>query len=209
MIYTIVGTHKETREKGNKEFAALGAVTQYVYSEQVGELESHIDATSLFGDTIVVACVQLGDTGSSKEILVSLLPKLEASNNIFIIDEPFADVHLTNKLAKVSKKLINAKEEKVKDTSVFALCDSFAKRDKRQAWVDFMHLREKGEGEAIQGALWWKFQLVWQDTKAGKRTAYTLPECERIGGDIVRASIRAHRGELDLMTELERIIVSL
>jgi hypothetical protein len=209
MIYTIVGTHKETREKGNKELTALGAVTQYVYSEQVSELESHIDATSLFGDVVVVVCVQLGDTGSSKEILVSLLPKLEASNNIFIIDEPFADAHLTNKLAKVSKKLINAKEEKVKDTSVFALCDSFAKRDKRQAWIDFMHLREKGEGEAIQGALWWKFQLVWQDTKAGKRTAYTLPECERIGGDIVRASIRAHRGEIDLMTELERIIVSL
>lgn len=209
MIYTIVGTHKETREKGNKEFAALGAVTQYIYSEQASSLEEHIDATSLFGDTIIISCVQLGDTGSSKEVLVTLLPKLETSNNIFIIDEPFADVHFINKLTKVSKKLINAKEEKVKDTSVFALCDSFAKRDKRQAWVDFIHLKEKGEGEAIQGALWWKFQQVWQDTKAGRRTAYTLPECERIGGDIVRASIKAHRGELDLMIELERIIISI
>jgi hypothetical protein len=72
-----------------------------------------------------------------------------------------------------------------------------------------MYLRNKVEGEAIAGALWWKFQSVWQATKAGKRSPYTLPECERVGGDIVRASIKAHRGELDLMTELERIILSL
>jgi hypothetical protein len=209
MIYSIVGTHKETREKGNKELAALGAISRYIYSEQVGELKSHTDATSLFGETLIITCVQLGDLASSKEVLVTLLPTLEASKNIFIIDEPFADIHLINKLHKVSKKLFNAKEEKIKDTSVFALCDSFASRDKKQAWVDFMHLRNKTEGEAIQGALWWKFQSVWQTAKAGRRSPYTLPECERIGGDLVRSTIMAHRGEIDLMTELERIILSL
>lgn len=209
MIYTVFGTHQATRTKANKELASLGTVTQYIYSEQVGTLESHIDATSLFGETIIISCVQLGDTAPSKEKLLSLLLQMEKSKNIFIIDEPFADVHLGNKLSKVSVTFFNAKEEKIKDTSVFALCDSFARRDKKQAWVDFMNLRSKGEGEAIQGALWWKFQSVWQGVKDGKKSAYTLPECERIGRDIVRSSILAHRGELDLMKELERIILSI
>jgi hypothetical protein len=209
MIYSIVGTHKEIREKGSKELALLGEVTQYVYSEQVEELKRHVDAVSLFGEPIIITCVQIGDLASAKEILIQLLPQLEASNNIFIIDEPFADIHFSNKLNKVSKKFFNGKEEKIKDSSVFRLADSLASRDKKQAWIDFMYLRNKVEGEAIAGALWWKFQSVWQATKAGKRSPYTLPECERVGGDIVRASIKAHRGELDLMTELERIILSL
>lgn len=209
MIYSIVGTHKELREKGAKEIEALGVATQYIYSEHAGVLESYIDAGSLFGDKVIISCVQLGDGAPSKEILVSLLQKMKDSKNIFIIDEPFADIYLTNTLSKVSVKIFNAKEEKTKDTSVFALCDSFAKRDKKQAWVDFMRMKERSEGEAIVGALWWKFQLVWQGVKEGRSSHFTLSECERIGGNIVKASILAHRGEKDLMTEIERIVLSL
>lgn len=209
MIYSIIGTHKETREKAHKELALLGAATQVIHSEYVGQLKMHIDAVDIFGDTIVVVCDQLGETASSKEVLVSLLDEMKSSSTIFIIDEPFADVHLGNKLQKVSTKFFNAKEEKIKDTSVFALCDSFARRDKKQAWADFISLREKTEGEAMQGALWWKWQGVWQGVKDGKKSPFSLLECERIGGELMRASIVAHRGERDLMTELERIILSL
>ena len=209
MIYSIVGTHKEIREKGNRELSELGVVSQYIYSEQVEELRSHVDAIDLFGSPVIITCVQIGDLATAMDVLVGLLPQLEVSNNIFIIDEPFADVHLINRLQKVSKKLFNGKEEKVKDFSVFKIADAVAIRDKKQAWVTFIALRETLEGEAIAGALWWKFQSVWQTTKAGRKTAYTLPECERVGGDIMRASILAHRGKLDLMTEIERIILSL
>lgn len=209
MLYAVIGTHKETREKAHKELASFGAITRYIYSEQAGDLESLINATSLFEETDIVTCVQLGDTASSKEVLMGLLSSMGESKNIFIIDEPFADIHLYNKIHKVAKKIFDGREEKIKDTSVFKLCDSFAARDKKQAWLDFMSLREKGEGEAIQGALWWKFQTVWQAGKNGRTIPFTEAECEQIGGDLVRASILAHRGQKDLMTELERIILSL
>ncbi len=209
MLYTIVGTHKERRDKANKELSTLGEVTQYIYSEKAHELEMHISAQDMFGGMLIVTCVQLGDVASSKEILVEMLPRLEASSTIFIIDEPFADVHLTNKLKKVSKKFFDAKEEKMKDTSVFKLCDSFAMRDKKQAWIDFTDVKTREPGESIQGALWWKFQTVWQGVKDGKKSPFSLADCERIGGELVRSSILAHRGEKDLMTELERIILSL
>ena len=209
MIYTLVGTHKQIRERANKELAALGKATRYIYGEHVGELESLINAISLFGDVLVIHCIQLGDGSSSKKELIRLLEAMGESLNIFIIDEPFADVHMTNKLSKVSQKLFNAKEEKIKDMSVFKLCDSFAFRDKKQAWIDFMYVRTVEPAESIQGALWWKFQQVWGGVKEGKKSPYTLNECEQIGGDLVRASILAHRGKKDLMTEPERIVLTL
>ena len=124
MIYSIVGTHAATKTKAIEELKKLCTVSRYIYSEEVGELESLINATSLFGDVICISCVSLMDTSSSKEELIRLLPEMEASSTIFIIDEPFADVHKVNRLSKVSKKLYDAREEKTKDNSVFLLCCS-------------------------------------------------------------------------------------
>ncbi len=209
MIYSIVGTHYGLREKGNKEIKALGGAMHHIYSEQIGELEALIDATSLFGDPVIVVCIQLGENASSKEELKRLMDAMSLSVNIFIVDEPFADVHLVNRLQKVSKKLFDAREEKLKDTSVFALCDSFIARDKKQAWVDFMNIKKPDNAEAIQGALWWKFQTEWVKVKEGKRSLFNDNECERIGGELVRSSILAHRGQKDLFVELEKIILSI
>jgi hypothetical protein len=209
MIYSIVGTHYGLREKGNKEIKSLGEASHHIYSEQVSELEALVNATSLFGDVIVVFCIQLGESATSKEELKRLLEPMSTSATIFVIDEPFADVHLVNRLQKVSKKLFDAREEKIKDVSVFALCDSFVARDKKQAWVDFMRIKKGDNAEAIQGALWWKFQTEWGKVKDGRKSLFTKDDCERIGGALVRSSILAHRGQKDLMLELERIILTL
>ncbi len=209
MIYAIVGTHKERREKGNKEFSLFGVATHHIYSEQVGSLEALINGVSLFGEATIIFCIQLGEVASSKEELVRLLDSMKSSSNIFIIDEPFADVHLFNKLSKVSTKVIDAREEKIKDVSIFTFCDSFVARDKKQAWVDFLELKKNGSAEAIQGALWWKFQMEWSKVKEGKRSLFNKDECEKFGGEIMRSSILAHRGEKDFFLELERIVLSI
>jgi hypothetical protein len=209
MIYTLVGTHTGLREKGNKEISLLGVPAHHIYHEQVSELRQLIDATSLFGDTIIVTCIQLGEVASSKEHLISLLKDMESSFTIFVIDEPFADSHLVNRLAKVSKKLYDAREEKIKDDSIFTLSKLFVARNKKDAWIQFLDIKKRESGEAIQGVLWWKFQTEWQKVREGRTSIFTLEDCERIGGDLVRSTILAHRGEKDLMLELERIILSL
>lgn len=209
MIYSIVGTNIDTRKKALKELALLFTVTRYVYSEHVEELRSLVDANSLFGDPVVIGCSQLGDTPKSKEQLLEMLVPMKESATTFIIDEPFADVHLINRLTKVSHKVFNAKEEKQKDTSVFTLCRSFGDRDKKQAWIDFMHVKKVEPAESIQGALWWKWKEVWQSVLDGKKSLFTYDDCKRIGRDITYSTILAHRGEKDLITELERIILTL
>jgi len=209
MIYSIVGTNITIREQGLKELKEVGQATRHMYAEESKELESFISATSLFDMTSVVVCIQFAEDASSKEEMIRLLPEMQSSSNIFIIDEPFADIHLTNKLLKVSKKVFDAREKAIKDDSIFKITNSFIARDKKQAWLDFLDITTRESGESIQGVIWWKFQIEWQRVKEGKRSLFTVQECERIGGDLVRSRILAHRGERDLSIELERIILSL
>lgn len=209
MIYAVVGTNGAVRKKSKAFFDTLPQATEYLYQEKAKELTKHLDSTSLFGEVPLVVCVMLGDTASSKEILVDNLTRMASSKTIFIIDEPFADARLGTLLEKVAKEFFNAKEQKEKETEVFLLCDAFALRDKKKAWLIFSSLRNKEQGEAIQGALWWKVKMLWGATKSGKKTAFTLKECEWFGKEILESVILSHQGERDLMVELERIILSL
>lgn len=209
MIYTIVGTDLAKREKALKEVSAFGVATAHIYSEQVAMLESFTQASSLFGEKVVVYLMQVMDVAASREELVRLLPDLKDSTNIFIIDEPFADANRVTRLTKYSEKVFDAREAKKKDVDAFTLCTLLAKRDKKALWVEWMNVRDRIEsGEAIHGALWWKWTTMWAGVRAGAPAKYSLKECEAIGARLVRAPILAHRGEKDLKLEIEEILLS-
>lgn len=192
-----------------QELAKLGAPTNHLYSEHVSEVKGLIDATSLFGDPIIAHLIQILEKAEGRDLVYELLPAMTESQTIFIIDEPFADANRVKKLEKVSKKLFDAREEKEKEVSPFTLTNAFARRDKKGAWLAFMDIKDQLEPEAIQGALWWKFQTIWVEAKEGRVSKFTKEECERLGKEIVESSILAHRGQLDLKNELERIILSI
>jgi hypothetical protein len=208
MIYTIVGTDSKVREKSLAEIAKIGELAAHIYSEQISSLVPLIEAGSMFGDKVIVYLIQTLEKAETREYVYELLASMEASANTFIIDEPFADANRTKKLEKFSKKLYDAREEKKSGPDPFALCNAFARRDKKAVWVEWMRLREV-EPEAVQGALWWKFQTVWADVKSGRPGKFTASECEDLGGRLLRSSILAHRGERDLRVELESIILSI
>lgn len=209
MIYTIVGTDVVKREKAYSQLEKLGAISTHLYTEHIGSLESYIEIQSLFGEKSIVNVLQVMDVASSREELVRLLPDMKDSQTIFIIDEPFADANRVTKLTKFSETVFDAREPKKADVDVFTLTNLFAKRDKKALWVEWMRVRDLDSPEAVHGALWWKFGTVWNDVRNGKPSKFTLNECEDIGGRLVRAPILAHRGEADLKSELEKIILSI
>lgn len=215
MIYTLVGTDAKKREKALAEVAKLGTPNAHIYSEQISVLQPLIEAGSLFGDKVIAHLVQTLEKTEAREHVYGLLKDMEESDNVFVIDEPFADANRVKKLEKYSKKLFDARDlpaqagEKEKEASPFSLSNAFARRDKKEVWAEWMKLRDQMEPEAIQGALWWKFQNVWSDARSGRPGKYTLKECEEIGGKIMRSSILAHRGEKDLKVELESILLSI
>ncbi len=209
MIYAIVGTDTNKREKAYELLNKLGNVSAHIYSEQVATLEPLISASNLFGDKVIANLIQVMDVASSRDEVVRLLPEMKESTNIFIIDEPFSDANRVTRLTKYAEKVYDAREGKEKDVDVFTFCNLFARRDKKEVWIEWMRIRDLDSPEAINGALWWKFQGVWSDVKLGKPSKFTLNECEEIGGKLIRAPILAHRGEADLKVELEKIILSL
>jgi hypothetical protein len=209
MLYALVGTNQVMREKAQKELAKLGEPSRHLYAEHVEDTESLLEANSLFGDKVVAHLIQTLERAEGRDFIYDLLPAIKESANVFVIDEPFADANRVKKLEKYAEKLYDAREEKEKDASPFLLVNAFVRRDKKNAWLEWVAVRDALEPEAIQGALWWKFQSIWSDAKSGRASKFSLPECERFGRDIVRSSILAHRGELDLRMELERIVLSL
>lgn len=215
MIYTLIGTEAGKREKALAEIAKLGVPNVHIYGEQISALRPLIEAGSLFGDRVVAHLVQVLEKAEAREKVYDLLAEMEKSNNVFFIDEPSADANRMKKLEKYSRKLYDARDHSVGsgaksgEASPFSLTNAFARRDKKAVWVEWMKLRNDLEPEALQGALWWKFQTIWNDVRSGKPAKYTLQECEEVGGRILRSSILAHRGEKDLKAELESILLSI
>jgi hypothetical protein len=209
MIYAIVGTDTTKREKAYEILAREGVVSTHIYSEQVATLEPLVSASSLFGDKVIVNLIQVMELASARDEVVRLLPDMKESLNIFIIDEPFADTNRVKSLTKYSEKVFDGREEKEEEVNAFTLATLFAKRDKKNAWIEWMRIRELTSPESISGILWWKFQIVWGDVRSGKPSKFSLAECEEIGGRLMKSSIKAHRGEGDLKVELEKIILSL
>jgi hypothetical protein len=208
MIYTVVGTDQHKREKAFAKLAKLGAPSVHLYAENVAGVEPLIQATSLFGDPIVALLIQTLEKAEDREVVYELLSDMETSATLFIFDEPFADTNRLKKLEKYSKEVLDAREEKSEGVNPFALCNAFAKRDKKTVWVAWMHIRDLESAEAIQGAFWWKMKTIWEDSLSGRPSKFTKDECEVFGSRILRASILAHRGERDLKEELEGIILS-
>lgn len=208
MIYAIVGTETKGREKAYQELSKLGEISTHVYSEQIETLEPLISATTLFGEKVIVNIIQAMEVASAKDEIVRLLPDMKDSTNIFIIDELLADANRVKQLTKYAEKVFDNREKK-EDVDVFTLCNLVARRDKKGAWIEWMRIRDLDSPEAIQGALWWKWKLLWQDTLDGKPSKFTKEECESIGGTLLKAPILAHAGKTDLKDELEKIVLSL
>lgn len=207
MIYAIVGTEQHKREKAFKELAKHGEPQAHLYSLQVLGVQPLIQASSLFGGAVVVQLIQMLEKASDREVVYDLLPDMKTSSNIFIIDEPFADVNRVKKLEKFSEKVFDAREEKEVSVTPFALCNAFARRDKKAVWVEWMKLRDIESPEAVQGALWWKMKTIWEDALSGKPSKFTKDECELFASQILKSSILAHRGEVSLEGELEKSIL--
>jgi hypothetical protein len=208
MIYAIVGTDKQKREKAQERISLLGIPSSHIYSEHIATLVPLIDATNLFGDTIIALLIQTMDTVSSKEVIVQHLEDMQNSKTVFVIDEPFADVYTVKKLEKYAKTLYDCRKEKEAGVTPFTLCNAFAKRDKKVVWIEWMKIRDKDSAEAIHGALWWKMRSIWEDVLSGKPSKFSKSECESFAHTLVRMNMEAHRGKVVLRDEIEKILLT-
>jgi hypothetical protein len=78
MLYVLVGTDQTKRKEAYEKLAHLGRVTNHIYSEHVSLVEPLIDATSLFGDRIVVLMIQPLRTLHKEKLLQNFYPNYKS-----------------------------------------------------------------------------------------------------------------------------------
>lgn len=208
MLYVVVGTDVEIRKKGLLKILHGRNPSLYLRKETMFQVPALIDAQDIFGGEVIVMLEQVGNDAEGRELLKGLLKAMQTSKNIFILDEPFIDTSFVKTVAKYAELIIEAKEEKVKEGFPTAFLSSFEKKDKKQAWVEWMNLRDK-EVELIHGALWWKVKTLWSGVLQGKKSAFSKEELAALGFALVTGSHKAHRGEADLREEIEKVVLGL
>jgi DNA polymerase III delta subunit len=207
MIYSVIGTKYEVRQKAFNVIKKHGEPT-HIIRDASESIDSLIDAQSLFGETIIVWLEQLGNNKEGRDMLKELLSRMKESRTIFVIDEPFVETHFAKTLEKYSEGFWDGREEKEKGKDPFALTDAIAKRDKKTAWTSYMAIRDL-DGEPVQGALWWKVKTMLEAVKQGRKTAYSEEELTSMLTHLMHMSHRAHKGEVDLKEEIEKLVLSI
>lgn len=242
MIYIIFGTNFEKREKAkdyiknllkkkNIDFEKLLEVPK-INIDNYSLLPNYFGSISLFGERLLINIENLLTKEESREYLYKNLENMHISQNIFILDEPFALAQSFQKVERDFEKLgirenaFDASEEKdKKDINPFYLCELIEKRDKKSAWQEWKKLYTEwgdSEAQAIHGAIWWKWKNMWTAFLDGDKNNYyrfyklssreinyTEKELEFFGKEISIMSMKANNGEINLMRSIERFILKI
>lgn len=242
MFYLIFGTQLEKREKAKEkirdllnkkkiDFSSLLEVPK-ITNENYTLLPSYFGSSSLFGERILINIENLLTREDTREYLYKNLINMVESDNVFILDEPFALAASFQKIERDLEKIdikgctFDASEEKTeRDINPFYLCELIEKRDKKRAWQEWKKLYlewEDSEAQAIHGALWWKWKNIWSAFIDGDRNNYfkiyrlssreinyTKKELEDFGKEISLMAMRSNNGEGDLMRNIEKFILKI
>ena len=188
MIYIRVGTDSEKRKLGDKFFIGTTKVLSGSEMENVRQYLSQ----DMFGNSEVV-CIEDWQNEKDREVLYKNLKSMQESKNIFLIDEMNILAPTLKKLSTFAEKVFDAREEE-KDGDPFKLVNFINKKDKRNAWLEFVKVKNQIPAEELQGALFWKMKTV------GNKGAMF---------DLIRARYETHEGEADLYDEIEKLILRL
>lgn len=114
--------------------------------------------------------------------------------------------------------------KKTKPTS-FAFADALFSKNKALAWQEFQKLKEAGvAGEEIHGVMWWQLKSMFLTmmsksaaeagispfvfTKSKKMCqTWDIQDLHNLSNQIVEIYHKSHRGECDLMIEIERVVL--
>lgn len=242
MFYIIIGTNFKKREAAKEKIKSLLGKNKVIFDsllevpkitkENYGLLPSYFGGVSLFGEKVLINAEDLLTKEDSREYIYKNIEEMEKSNNIFILDEPFALPASFQKIERDLEKLkiiqncFDCRETiKQRDVEPFYLCELIEKRDKKAAWQEWKkNYIEWGDSEAqaIHGAIWWKWKMIWSAYLDGDRNNYfklyklssreinySKKELEDFGKGIALMAMKANNGEIDLMRSIEKFILKI
>ncbi len=116
-------------------------------------------AADIFGDKKVVRLEDWQDA-ENREVVYKYLTDIEKSENVFIIDELSVLAPTATKLSKYAKNFFDCREKEI-DHNAFELAKYIVSRDKKNAWLELMRLKNlKVNAVEVQSVLAWKAKSV-------------------------------------------------
>ncbi len=242
MLYVITGTNLIKREKAKKtikdtlfkkgiKIDSLLEVSK-ITSENYTLLPNYFGGSSLFGEKVLVNIEGLLTKEETRVFIYNNLENLEKSDNVFILDDPFALAATFSKIERDLKNLnienvcFNCKDEtKERDINPFPLCDFIELRNKKSAWEEWKKIYlewENKEAPALHGALWWKWKMMWSAYIDGdknkfyshyklkdRKINYSKKELEDFGREIAFMATSSHSKSQNLMRNIEKFILKI
>lgn len=193
------------------------------------KLEELSRAQGLFERKFIVLATRLLEGKDTRSEITEKFDLLKSSDNIFIFLEEGLDkatLALVEKFAEKIQLFEKTIAKKPDLSNLFSLADALGERNKKQLWVLYEKaIRKDSSPEELSGILFWQLKsLIIASTtenagdaglspfvfsKAKKYAKnFSVEDLERLSSDLLKIYHRAHRGEIDFETSLERFILA-
>ena len=238
MIYFSYGTDRQTIQKKTRAtFEALqkkkpdaSFVSFDGENFTFADLEAISGSQGLFEKKIVAKLSDILTNKALVDDVLKLLPQMKASENIIVWSEGEVNKVPLEKIKKNAEKveefLIKEFKQK-KEFNIFALTDALGNRDKKNLWILLVEAMRRGTAsEEIHGTLFWQLKtiILAKITKTAEEAGlkpYAYSKAKSFAKNWSEAELslvitnfvdmyhKAHRGEIDFETKLEKFVLSL
>lgn len=207
MIYVLYGTNSQKKSHyikslSSKDKEIITVSSLLITKELINNYACNI---SLFGDYPIVVfenIINQKDIIFNKDDLINL----KNSKTTFVFNEDKLLIEDKNIYKKYSE-VISFEEKTIKPQvkfNIFAISDSFSKRDKIGTWTLYCDAVRQGiDAEPIAGILFWKIKTMLISGSG----VFSKEELKKHSSSIVSIYHKAHRGECDFNTSLEQFIL--
>ncbi len=209
---------------------SLYKIAQENWNENI--LDELLGSQGLFLAKYIVTLDGLLENKEIAPSIIGILNDLKESDHAWIIIEEKISAPNLKKLEKFVFKTFDfnnssGTDEKKQRINAFNFAEQFASKNKVGAWNEFLKLKEAElAGEEIHGVLWWQMKSVYlakfcktvDDTgltpysyqKALRFSkAWEIKEINTILDRLVEMYHEAHRGNSDLLVNLEKVSLQL
>lgn len=191
-------------------------------------LDEFISGVNLFVPKNIIVLDSLVSNKDSVDYMEKRINDFAESEHVCIIFDSKINKTLLTKLEKKAEKIeehnlkTGGDEGSVKKApQTFSLAEALASRNKVKSWAIFQNLAsDELAAEEIHGVLWWQFKsiylsYIYSNAKDAGLNPYVFQKCQAFkkGWSENQTSLmldrlvdmyhKAHRGEVDFMSELE------
>lgn len=170
MLYFLHGDSKKILEKSltltesmlaKKPEAAIFKID--LDNWEKNKMEELIKSHSLFSQKYIVLISNLSADKNILEDIVSFLPEIQSSENVFIWFEEEISKKDLQKVESIATKVQffePKKNVKKVNLNIFDLASAFGNKDKKEAWILYQKILKEFSAEEIYGVLWWQLKTI-------------------------------------------------